>query len=185
MVDAVRGAHRRVSRRRIGARKLLNWTAIVTIILPSVTQSGTAAAQSVTDSPEGQSSVVRVDATPGHAINSFDPDSALRQLDRCSVPRRHRQGLHAAHHPGVFVRGMGDQSPIATTANFAWPPGIGLRTEPGATRPTRADTSPAARNSRSRCVTFFPMRCRTAAFRPAATAPSWVRTSATGRAIRI
>ena len=77
MVDAVRSSSRRVSWTRVNARKLLNWTAIVTLILTSVAQSGTAAAQSVTDSPEARSSIIRVDATPGHIINSFDPDSAL------------------------------------------------------------------------------------------------------------
>ena len=77
MVDAVRSSNWRVSRSRVGARKLLNWAASVTSILPSVAQSGTPAAQSVKDSPEARSSIIRVDATPGHVINSFDPDRAL------------------------------------------------------------------------------------------------------------
>ena len=77
MANAVRSVNRRVSWSRVGARKLLNWAAIVTTILSSMAQSGTAAAQSITDSPGAQSSIIRVDATPGHVINSFDPDSAL------------------------------------------------------------------------------------------------------------
>src|SRR5215831_12998239 len=77
MVDAVRSAHRRASRSVTGARRLLNCAAIVGTILFSVTQSGTAVAQSVTESAESRVSIIRVDATPGHVINSFDPDSAL------------------------------------------------------------------------------------------------------------
>ena len=44
-----------------------------------------------------------------------------------------------------LCRRDGGRSPIATTPSSAWPPGTGPRTEPGATRLTRADTSPAAR----------------------------------------
>src|SRR5580700_2757387 len=77
MANAVRSVKRRVSWSRVGARKVLNWAAIVTTILSSMAQSGTAPAQSNTDSPGVQSSIIRVDATPGHVINSFDPDSAL------------------------------------------------------------------------------------------------------------
>ncbi len=78
------------------------------IVLPSVTPSGTADAQSITDSPEGRSSIVRVDATPGHAINSFDPDSALgssidvlsrRDIDKVYSPHIIQESLSAGMGP--------------------------------------------------------------------------------------
>jgi hypothetical protein len=102
MVDAVRSSNWRVSWSRVGARKLLNWAAIVTSILPSVAQSGTAAAQSVTDSPEARSSIIRVDATPGHVINSFDPDSALGS----SIDVLSHDGIDKVYTPHIIQESL-------------------------------------------------------------------------------
>src|SRR5437660_1630163 len=102
MVDAVRSACRRVSWTRVNARKLLKWTAIVTLILPSVAESGTAAAQSVTDSPKARSSIIRVDATPGHAINSFDPDNALGS----SIDALSREGIDKVYTPHIIQEAL-------------------------------------------------------------------------------
>ena len=103
MAKAVRNVNRKVGWIRVGAAKLLKWIAIVTIVLSSVTQSRTAAAQSATAQP----STVHVDVTPGHVINSFDPDSALGS----SIDVLSHDGIDkvytSAHHPGIFVGGMG------------------------------------------------------------------------------
>jgi hypothetical protein len=55
---------------------LLRQAAVVISVLSFVALSGTASAQSKPDSA-AQVATVRVDTTPGHVINSFDPDSAL------------------------------------------------------------------------------------------------------------
>jgi len=103
MVDAVGSAHRRVSWTRVSARKLLNWTAIVIAIFSSVmAQSGTAAAQSATDSSSAQSSIIRVDATPGHVINSFDPDSALGS----SIDVLSRDGIDKVYTPHIIQESL-------------------------------------------------------------------------------
>ena len=63
--------------RRIRTLKLLNRTATAIAVLSLVVPSGIASAQSHADVAVAQPATVRVDATPGHAVNSFDPDSAL------------------------------------------------------------------------------------------------------------
>src|SRR5580700_2786863 len=111
MANAVRSVKRRVSWSRVGARKVLNWAAIVTTILSSMAQSGTAPAQSNTDSPGVQSSIIRVDATPGHVINSFDPDSALGSsidvlshdgIDKVYTPHIIQESLSAGWGPITY-----------------------------------------------------------------------------------
>jgi hypothetical protein len=71
-------------------------------------QNGTAAAQSITDSPGAPSSIIRVDATPGHVINSFDPDSALGSsidvlshygIDKVYTPHILQESLSAGWGP--------------------------------------------------------------------------------------
>ncbi len=47
------------------------------IMILALTMIGSAVAQSVATASEPKIATVHVDATPGHAINSFDPDSAL------------------------------------------------------------------------------------------------------------
>ena len=97
----------------------------------SVLQAPCSLAQ--TAAPPEDVGTVRVDATPGHAINSFDPDSALGQFGRCVVPPRHRHGLLAAHYSGVASRRAGARSRTAITPSCGWPHGTGRRTAPGAT----------------------------------------------------
>src|SRR5580698_2697200 len=77
MATAVRSVNRGIRWSEVRARTPWNWAVIVITLLFSVAQSGRGAAQSIADSPVEQSSIIRVDATPGHVINSFDPDSAL------------------------------------------------------------------------------------------------------------
>ncbi len=56
---------------------LLTWIAVAAAALPFMVQGGSATAQSAAENAAPQPAVVHVDATPGHAINSFNPDSAL------------------------------------------------------------------------------------------------------------
>src|SRR5580700_7422157 len=130
MANAVRSVKRRVSWSRVGARKVLNWAAIVTTILSSMAQSGTAPAQSNTDSPGVQSSIIRVDATPGHVINSFDPDSALCSsidvlshdgIDKVYTPHIIQESLSAGWGP-ISYRNNSELSMAAWhwTENGTW-----------------------------------------------------------------
>src|SRR5260370_20198943 len=69
-VTALRSMHRREVEPKPAPRMLITAIAIFSFMA----QTGFAFAQSA---GTGQAATVRVDATPGHAINSFDPDSAL------------------------------------------------------------------------------------------------------------
>src|ERR1700678_1389029 len=108
MVSAVRRINRRVNWSRGGVWKLLNRAAIMAAILSSVSRTGIATAQSVADSARAQSSIVRVDATPSHVINSFDPDSALGSsidvlshfgIDKVYTPHIIQESLSAGWGP--------------------------------------------------------------------------------------
>jgi len=104
MATAAKGVNQRVSWSK-AAQRLLNWAAIMTVV---VLQSGAAAAQSAKDSTAEQVGTVRVDATPGHAINSFDPDSALGSsidvlshdgIDKVFTPHIIQESLSAGWGP--------------------------------------------------------------------------------------
>jgi hypothetical protein len=107
-----------------------------------LTGIGTVAGQTPTTIPE-QPVTVRVDVTPGHVINSFDPDGALgssidvltrKDIDKVYTPHILQESLSAA----------GVRSHIGTTASFVGRPGTGQRTELGVIRHVAADISPAA-----------------------------------------
>jgi ribulose bisphosphate carboxylase small subunit len=82
------------------------WKPVAIVIISSVALRGAANGQSVTDS--AQPSIVHVDATPGHAINSFDPDSALGSsidvlshdgIDKIYTPHIIQESLSAGWGP--------------------------------------------------------------------------------------
>src|ERR1700685_1481589 len=102
MVSAVRRINRRVNWSRGGVWKLLNRAAIMASILSSVSRNGIATAQSVADSARAQSSIVRVDATPSHVINSFDPDSALGS----SIDVLSREGIDKVYTPHIIQESL-------------------------------------------------------------------------------
>jgi hypothetical protein len=87
---------------------LLKSAAIVSAILFSLAHNGSAFAQSATASAAAPPAIVHVDATPGHAINSFDPDSALGSsidvlshdgIDRVYTPHIIQESLSAGWGP--------------------------------------------------------------------------------------
>ena len=55
----------------------------------------------------GAEGTVRVDATPGHAINSFDPDSALGSSIDVLSRRDIDMVYYAAYHSGIALGGLG------------------------------------------------------------------------------
>jgi len=87
---------------RIRTLQLLSWTATAIAIFSLVVPSGTASAQSQTDVAAAQPTTVRVDATPGHAINSFDPDSALGS----SIDVLSRAGIDKVFTPHILQESL-------------------------------------------------------------------------------
>jgi hypothetical protein len=76
MAGALKWVSTRVEKRS-SARVLLSGAATAISIFSCVAQIGTASAQVNASNAVTQPATVRVDATPGHSINSFDPDRAL------------------------------------------------------------------------------------------------------------
>jgi ribulose bisphosphate carboxylase small subunit len=76
------------------------WKPVAIVIISSVALRGAANGQSVTDS--AQPSIVHVDATPGHAINSFDPDSALGS----SIDVLSRDGIDKIYTPHIIQESL-------------------------------------------------------------------------------
>ena len=88
---------------------------------------------------------IHVDTNPKHVLNSFDPDQALGS----SIDVLSRTGIDKVYSPHIVHEALSAgwvRSPIAITRNCAWQPGIGRRTERGATLSTRAAILRAVRN---------------------------------------
>ena len=84
---------------------------ILFVILSFLVFSATASAQSKIPAAESQTGIVHVDVTPGHAINSFDPDSALGSsidvlsrtgIDRVYTPHIIQEALSAGWEPITY-----------------------------------------------------------------------------------
>src|SRR5256885_405542 len=97
--------------RRSSARKLLSGAAIHVVVFSFFTHGGIVAAQSQPEVAAAQPATVRVDATPGHAINSFDPDSALGSsidvlsrtgIDKVFTPHIVQESLSAGWGPITY-----------------------------------------------------------------------------------
>jgi hypothetical protein len=93
-----------------GGEKRLSRSALVIAVLLVVLRSAPAAAQSAS-AAELQTAIVHVDATPGHAINSFDPDSALGSsidvlshdaIDKVYTPHIIQESLSAGWGPITY-----------------------------------------------------------------------------------
>jgi ribulose bisphosphate carboxylase small subunit len=89
-------------------RKLPNTSAVVVAILSAISLGTMATAQSTVGA---QTAIVHVDATPGHAINSFDPDSALGSsidvlshdgIDKVYTPHIIQESLSAGWGPITY-----------------------------------------------------------------------------------
>ena len=92
--------------KRLLRRRLLSGTMIV-IAAVMVTQNRTVLAQTAT----GTAASVHIDATPGHVINSFDPDSALgssidvlsrMDIDKVYTPHIVQESLSAGWGPITY-----------------------------------------------------------------------------------
>jgi hypothetical protein len=75
---------------------------ILFVILSSLVLSATASAQSKIPAAESQTGTVHVDVTPGHAINSFDPDSALGS----SIDVLSRTGIDRVYTPHIIQEAL-------------------------------------------------------------------------------
>src|SRR6266851_1968170 len=97
--------------RRICTRKLLLGTTVAIAVFSSVAQSVIVSAQSKTDMEGVQPATVRVDVTPDHALNSFDPDGALgssidvlsrSDIDKVFTPHIIQESLSAGWGPITY-----------------------------------------------------------------------------------
>ena len=96
---------------RLAVRTLWNGIVTAIIVIWFVALTARSSAQSTTDAGGGQIGTVRVAATPGHAINSFDPDSALgssidvlsrRDIDFVYSPHVIQESLSAGWGPITY-----------------------------------------------------------------------------------
>src|SRR5260370_8053393 len=88
--------------RRICTRTLLLDTTVAIAVFSSVAQSVIVYAQSKTDMAGVQPATVRVDVTPDHAINSFDPDSAMGS----SIDVLSRTGIDKVFAPHIIQESL-------------------------------------------------------------------------------
>ena len=102
MLNAANAVTRKV--RRCGA-----WTGSVTrgaataiVIVAWLAHSPVVFSQSIANSTSAQPSTVHVDVTPGHAINSFDPDSALGS----SIDVLSRAGIDTVFTPHIIQESL-------------------------------------------------------------------------------
>src|SRR5256885_16526651 len=88
---------------RISARKLLSGGAIHIAVFSFFAQGGiVAAAQSAAGTTAVPTGTVRVDASPSHVINSFDPDSALGS----SIDVLSRTGIDKVYTPHIVQEAL-------------------------------------------------------------------------------
>jgi hypothetical protein len=93
----------------------------------------------------GATGVVRVDTTPGHILNQFDPDQALGS----SIDVLSRNGIDKVYSPHILQESLSaGWGPITYRNNteLAWRPGTGIPWARGAMPPITVAISPAARN---------------------------------------
>src|SRR3984893_5906939 len=97
--------------KRLARRKVLRRAVVAIVALSLATQTQSSSAQSVLDAAGLPVGTVRVDATPGHVINSFDPDSALgssidvlsrRDIDSVYTPHIIQESLSAGWGPITY-----------------------------------------------------------------------------------
>src|SRR5205807_1591432 len=97
--------------RRSSARKLLSGAVIHVVVFSFFTHGGIVAAQSSAGTTAEQIGTVRVDAAPGHVINSFDPDNALGSsidvlsktgIDKVYTPHIVQEALSAGWGPITY-----------------------------------------------------------------------------------
>lgn len=121
---------------------------------------------------------------PGTKSTHSIPTAHLEVRSMCS----HTTGSTRFTHLTSFKspsRLAGAPSPIGTIPNSAWLPGIGTKTEHGATRRITAGILPAVQTLRSHCATSFHMRFRIGVSRPAAIGRWRAPILLTGKAIPI
>src|SRR5438552_1051306 len=88
--------------RRSSARKLLSGAVIHVVVFSFITHGGIVAAQSSAGTTAEQIGKVRVDAAPGHVINSFDPDRALGS----SIDVLSRTGIDKVYTPHIVQEAL-------------------------------------------------------------------------------
>lgn len=84
------------------AISLVQGAAVAVVIVFSLASSLVLFGQSVANSTSGQPGMVHIDITPGHAINSFDPDNALGS----SIDVLSRTGIDTVFTPHIIQESL-------------------------------------------------------------------------------
>jgi ribulose bisphosphate carboxylase small subunit len=96
---------------RLVSRKVLRGVVVTIVALSIVAQTQSSSAQSTRDAAESPVGTVRIDAIPGHIVNSFDPDNALgssidvlsrRDIDSVYTPHIIQESLSAGWGPITY-----------------------------------------------------------------------------------
>ncbi len=88
--------------RRISSQALPGWSTAAMTVLSFLVLRTTAWTQSKASAVEQEVATVHVDATPGHAINSFDPDNALGS----SIDVLSRIGIDKVYMPHIIQESL-------------------------------------------------------------------------------
>jgi hypothetical protein len=102
MLNAANAVIRKVRRCGAWTGSVTRGAAIAIVIVASLGHSPVGFSQSITNSTSAQPSTVHVDVTPGHAINSFDPDSALGS----SIDVLSRAGIDTVFTPHIIQESL-------------------------------------------------------------------------------
>jgi hypothetical protein len=102
MLNAANAVIGRVRRCGAWTGSVTGGAAIAIVIVASLANSPVVFGQSIANSTSAQPSTVHVDVTPGHAINSFDPDSALGS----SIDVLSRAGIDTVFTPHIIQESL-------------------------------------------------------------------------------
>jgi hypothetical protein len=109
MLNAANAVIRKLRRCGAWTGSVARRAAIAIVIVTSLAHSPVVFSQSITNSTSAQPSTVHVDVTPGHAINSFDPDSALGS----SIDVLSRAGIDTVFTPHIIQESLSGWGPIS------------------------------------------------------------------------
>src|SRR5215475_2509379 len=102
MLNAANAMIRKVRRCSAWSENMTRGAAIAIVTVSSLAHCPVVFSQSITNSASAQPGTVQVDVTPGHAVNSFDPHSALGS----SIDVLSRAGIDKVFTPHIIQESL-------------------------------------------------------------------------------